>query len=357
MTPFVTILLAVATSGIAWWLTGRLRRYAMARRVLDVPNERSSHVAPTPRGGGMAMVAATIGALFVASAVGLLPWRDVVSLGGGGALVAALGFADDHGHLKRRWRLLGHFAAAAWVLGLTGGMPPLHVFGFTLAPGWPGHAIALLSIVWMLNLTNFMDGIDGIAAVEGVSVCLGAVVLYAAAGADSSRWVAPVMLAAATLGFLAWNWPPAKIFMGDGGSGFLGLSLATLSLQAAWISTSLFWAWIILLGVFVVDATLTLVRRAARGERVHDAHRTHAYQHAARRWGSHKAVTLAVLAINVGWLLPLALLVARHGIDALTGAIFAYSPLLILAVMMGAGAPTAEPVGAAATDVGNHHLP
>lgn len=140
-------------------------------------------------------------------------------------------------------------------------------------------------------------------------------------------------------GFLAWNFPPARIFMGDAGSGFLGLMLGALSFQAAWVAPSLLWSWVILLGVFVVDATLTLLRRLARGERVYQAHRSHAYQHAARRLGRHRPVTLAVGAINLLWLLPIALWVGIGGGCGGLGVMVAYTPLVILGWRWGAGLP------------------
>jgi Fuc2NAc and GlcNAc transferase len=199
--------------------------------------------------------------------------------------------------------------------------------------------LAALYLVWLINLTNFMDGIDGIAATETITVCAGAVCIYAMTPGAEDLWLAPSVLAAACLGFLAWNWPPAKIFMGDAGSGFLGLMLGGLSLQAAWTVPTLLWCWVILLGVFVVDATTTLMQRFVRGARLHDAHRTHAYQHAAQRWQAHAPVTWVVTAINVLWLLPCAVLVARGVIGGPAGVFLAYVPLVVLATRLGAGRP------------------
>jgi Fuc2NAc and GlcNAc transferase len=336
------LILTSAVFVASLWLTGRFRRYALDRRLLDVPNIRSSHVVATPRGGGVAIVLTTLIALPVLGVLGALAWPTVWGLLGGGALVALIGFADDHGHIAPRWRLLGHFSAVAWVLAWLGGLPPLPAMGFVLELGWLGHSLAALYLVWLLNLTNFMDGIDGIASVEAITVSLGGALLYVVAMPGSRQWLAPLVLASATLGFLVWNWPPAKIFMGDAGSGFLGLMLAALSLQAGWVAPALFWSWVILLGVFVVDATLTLVRRVARGEKFYEAHRSHAYQHAARQWGGHRPVTLAVGAINLCWLLPIALLVALGSLDGLFGVLIAYTPLVGAAVWLRAGRPSSE---------------
>ena len=253
----------------------------------------------------------------------------------GGSIIAVIGFLDDHGHVAARWRLLAHFFAAAWAIYWVGGLAPLEVGGGSIQLGWLGHFLALVYLVWMLNLYNFMDGIDGIASIEAICVCVGGALLYALQGhADAA--VLPLLLSFAVVGFLYWNFPPARIFMGDAGSGFLGVVLGVLSLQAAWIDQSLLWGWLILLGVFVVDATFTLLRRLLRGDKVYEAHRSHAYQYASRQFGRHLPVTLAVGAINLCWLLPVAIWVAQGG-DGLVGLLLAYAPLIALAIKFRAG--------------------
>jgi Fuc2NAc and GlcNAc transferase len=321
---------------LSWFLTGRMRRYALARSLLDIPNGRSSHAVPTPRGGGVALVLAFLLALPWLAYRGCLDDAVMWAMLGSGSGVAALGLLDDHGHIPARWRLLGHFAAAGWALYWLGGMPPVEVMGASLDLGWLGHGLAALGLVWLLNLYNFMDGIDGIASVEALAVCLGGALLYAVSGHGELLW-APLVLACAVLGFFYWNVPPARIFMGDAGSGFLGMVLGVMLLQAAWVSADLFWAWLILLGVFVVDATLTLVRRLLGGARVYEAHRSHAYQHAARRYGGHLPVTLGAALLNLCWLLPIALWVVLGGLDGLAGLMLAYIPLLGLAWKLRAG--------------------
>ncbi|AXA54951.1 MraY family glycosyltransferase [Pseudomonas thivervalensis] len=317
-------------------MTAGLRRYALARSIIDIPNARSSHSIPTPRGGGVAIVVAFLLTLPLLGQLGLVPLHYLVALGGAGALVAIVGFMDDHGHIAARWRLLGHFSAAVWALAWLEGLAPLNLFGVSVDLSWIGHALAAFYLVWILNLYNFMDGIDGIASIEAVSACLGASALYVLSGFTDLIWP-PLILAAAVLGFLFWNFPPAKIFMGDAGSGFLGIALGIMSLQAAWVSPALFWAWLILLGVFIVDATITLIRRFLRGDKVYEAHRSHAYQFASRRYGRHRPVTLAVAAINVLWLFPLAWCVVVLKLDGLTGVVLAYVPLVLLAFKFKAG--------------------
>ena len=330
-----------AVAGVSLVMTGALRRYALARSLMDIPNARSSHSVPTPRGGGVAIVLAFLAVLPVMAWANLLPWAVMWGLLGAGAGVAVIGFLDDHGHIPARWRLLGHFAGAIWALFWLGGLPPLSLFGMSLDLGWLGHALAAVYLVWLLNLYNFMDGIDGIASVEAICVCLGGALLFGGLGFSSSvqptAWVIPMLLAAAVAGFLFWNFPPARIFMGDAGSGFLGITLGILSLQAAWVAPQLLWSWLILLGVFIVDATFTLLRRLLRGDKVYEAHRSHAYQYASRRFGRHLPVTLVVGGLNLFWLLPIALWVGAGGLDGLTGVLIAYAPLLWLVVKFQAG--------------------
>lgn len=328
--------IAVFVAVLSWGLTALLRKYALAKSLMDVPNARSSHSIPTPRGGGVSIVVAFLLAIVALALLGHVSTTVLIALFGAGGLVALIGFMDDHGHIAARWRLLGHFGAAVWTLVCLGGLPPLSFMGLSVDLGVLGQVLAAFYLVWLLNLYNFMDGIDGIASVEAVTVCLGISLLYFCGGFVQLLW-SPLILAAATLGFLVWNFPPARIFMGDAGSGFLGIILGVLSIQAAWVSSQLFWAWLILLGVFVVDATVTLIRRLVRGDKVYEAHRSHAYQFAARRHGKHLPVTLAVGLINMLWLLPVAAWVVLRGGDGLTGVLIGYVPLIVLAFGFKAG--------------------
>lgn len=321
---------------VSFLLTWLLRCYALRSNLLDVPNARSSHTMPTPRGGGVAIVVSTLVALVAMAWLEHISWLTTWAICGAGASVAMVGFLDDHGHVPARWRLLWHFLAAAWVLFCFSGLPPVELLGATIDLGWFGHALAMLWLVWHLNLYNFMDGIDGIAGVEAITACLGAAIIYAVLGV-SGYMLVPVILAAAAAGFLIWNFPPAKIFMGDAGSGFLGIVIGALSIQAAWIEPQLLWSWMILLGVFIVDSTWTLIRRLIRGVKVYEAHRSHAYQIASRLCGSHRYVTLGVLFVNLFWLLPIALTVGLGYLDGLACLVIAYVPLLVVVVLFGAG--------------------
>jgi Fuc2NAc and GlcNAc transferase len=330
---------------LAAYLTGLLRRYALATRLIDIPNARSSHIAPTPRGGGLSIVLVFLLGLPVLTGMGFLAADAMWAFWGAGAWVALVGFLDDHGHIPARWRLLAHFAGAAWGLFWLHGLPALtlsfpgsstQVHSIDL--GWFGQVLVIVYLVWLLNLYNFMDGIDGLASIEAITVCLGGALLYLSGSGVSGQWAAPILLAMTVSGFLFWNFPPARIFMGDAGSGFLGIVLGLFSIQAAWIAPHFFWSWMILLGVFIVDATWTLMRRFFRGEKIYEAHRSHAYQYVSRYYGSHKTVSLAIGAINVCWLTPIALWVGYAGLNAFLGITMAYLPLIALAIYFQAGA-------------------
>ena len=337
------LVLALACLVLSWLLTALARLYSLATQLIDHPNERSSHAIPTPRGGGVAIVASFQLVVLGLGLAGAIEPRLCIAICGSGLLVATLGFMDDRSSLPARWRFLGHAAAAAWVLWWMGRVPQMPVFGTMVYLSYAGPALCGLYLVWMVNLFNFMDGIDGIASVEAITTTMGGALLWWLAGSGTG-WLVVVVFAACVGGFLVWNFPPAKIFMGDAGSGFLGLMVALLSLWCGQATPALFWAWFILIGCFMVDATTTLVRRVRRGERFHEAHRSHAYQYAARQFGAHRPVTLAVGAINLLWLLPIAVAVALGWLDGVLGVVIAYTPLLWLAFRYKAGDREAQRV-------------
>ena len=194
-----------------------------------------------------------------------------------------------------------------------------------------------IALVWILNLFNFMDGIDGIASFEALSCCL--VMAFLLHGVSAEFWLIQIhlYLAAAVSGFLVWNHPPARIFMGDAGSGFVGIMLASLALYSSWQHPDMLWCWLIMLGVFIVDATYTLLVRLSRRQAFYQAHRSHAYQHASQQMGKHWKVSYSVLAINICWLFPWSWAVAGLGIDGALALSIAYLPLIYLAVKYRAG--------------------
>lgn len=320
--------------------TGYMRHYALKKNIIDNPNERSSHSVPTPRGGGVAVVGSYLLALAVLMYSQQLELHTGFTLMAAGFVIALLGFLDDHGHINSMLRLAIHFFVAISVVVSLGGFGEVTIFnGVQL--GFIANIIAVLFLVWLLNLYNFMDGINGIASVEAITATVSMAILYYLLNTSLNSdllW----LLAACVFGFLLWNFPKAKIFMGDACSGFLGLTLGILALIALKENLALFCAWIICLGVFIVDATFTLIRRVVTGHKMYDAHRSHTYQILSRHFNSHTPVTLAVAAINIFWLLPIAYFVATQNYAyPELGILIAYLPLIILAIKFKAGHPDA----------------
>jgi Fuc2NAc and GlcNAc transferase len=330
------VLAASAVLALSLVLTAAMRRFALSHGVLDVPNARSSHSRPMPRGGGISIVVASTCALIALSTWGAIPLHLAIALSGG-LLVALIGFIDDRHKVAPPIRLIVHATAAIWALAWLGGLPPLRIGDHMFVFSWPGYVLGTLGIVWTLNLFNFMDGIDGIAGSEAVFVAAAGGTLVVLATGPGPIALVSLMFGAACAGFLFWNWPPAKIFMGDVGSGYVGFFVAVLAIAAAGETSVALLVWLILGGAFFVDATVTFARRLARGERIYEAHRSHAYQWLARRWQSHKRVTLVVLLVNVTWLLPSAVLATFHPRFAGWIALAALVPLAVAAVVSGAG--------------------
>lgn len=277
-------------------LTWALAHYRGRWAILDHPNARSSHTAPRPRSGGLAILlglAAGGWALAAAIPLGSALWLALCVL-----LVAAVSLADDVRNLSAFVRLVVHFGAAAAIV-LGGGVALYRLdfpFWELVLPEWFALAGSICYLIWMLNLYNFMDGIDGLAG--GMAV-LGFAALAAMgflAGASQFAWLS-LVVAAASAGFLAFNFPPARIFMGDVGAGTLGFLAGLFTLWGARANVFPFWAGVLVFSPFVVDATWTLLRRAASGDKPWQAHRVHAYQRLVQAGWSHRRTTLCEYAL------------------------------------------------------------
>lgn len=271
------------SAALCWVFVFLVRRYALRRNIVDYPSERSSHTTPTPRAGGAGFVAAVLVAFAVAEGSALLEWRIAMAILGL-LLIASVGWLDDRHTLGVKPRLTVHLAGAAAMLPIA--LSPVPV------PAFMGMAALLWWVVWgvtSINVVNFMDGIDGLLAAQILVFGTHLLLLAAPNGAAYHLGGA---LAGAALAFLWWNWTPAKIFMGDVGSGALGLAM-TLSglLLLREGSAGLVRAYLPLYPLFL-DATVTLLRRAARGERVTQAHRSHLYQRLANGGLGHARVSL-----------------------------------------------------------------
>jgi Fuc2NAc and GlcNAc transferase len=325
----VGVLLLAATAYLAGdYGTRLIRQGLLAIGVIDVPNDRSSHLIPTPRGAGLTLACSGVGATVASWLAGWLPGRVGLALIGGGVLVVVLGWLEDTRGIRWRPRLLGQFTAAAWALYWLGGFHAIDLGFGAVGLGMYGIPLALLGIVWGTNFFNFMDGIDGIAAGQATFVGLVSGLMLLAAGQLGLAAVA-LATAASAGGFLRHNWMPARVFLGDVGSTWLGFTFCVLGVASANAHAVPMIVWGMLLGVFVFDATLTLVRRVRRGYPMSAAHREHSFCRAVR-WGwSHARVTTAVGLLNAvlaslavtAWLWPILLLPnSLLGLALLTGA-------------------------------------
>ena len=288
MDGLIVLFVFLLSAGLSWYLC----HPGAKLRIMDAPNERSLHQVPVPRTGGLAIIAALLAAS-LPFAPNWLGEPVFVFVMVAAALVAIISFVDDRSGLSAKLRLLIHVIAAGLVMA--GGLVPDN---FQL-PGWQwswAYAVALvftgLFIVWMTNLYNFMDGMDGFAA--GMTVCgFGAYALLGWQAGASLFTVSSLVVAASAAGFLVFNFPPAKIFMGDVGASVLGFLSACFSLWADSENIFPIWVGILVFSPFIVDATVTLLRRLLIGHRVWEAHRSHYYQRLVRIcWGHRKTVML-----------------------------------------------------------------
>lgn len=314
----LTMLLSFAAT---WLLCAGVVRHGWRIGLLQAPNHRSSHIRPTPQGGGIGIV------MSVLAAVGISTGGETPLWFAAALVIAVVGLLDDIFHLPALLRLLVQTAACLTPIIAIPALPDGAVY-------W---LILLIAGVWWINLFNFMDGIDGLAGSQAVFMLLAAAALSVMTEPGStadSHWQLMPVLAAATLGFLLWNLPRARLFMGDVGSTFLAFMLfvaCLLSVQAGWLS---FPIWLILAAVFVTDATVTLLIRMARGKRWTEAHRSHIYQRLAVKWKGHGRVDVIFMTMNGVFLFPLALLALMLPEQGWLIAVAAYCPLFMLAFVL-----------------------
>ena len=328
------IVFLAAAAILSWLLASRVRLYALDK-LLDIPNERSSHSRPTPRGGGLAIAVTALGGVIIAAMLGWIDWNLALALSGGGAMIATVGFVDDHRSLPALTRFAVQFLSAGWAMYWLGGLPSLSVGSSSLELGLLGTGLGIIGIVWAINLYNFVDGIDGLAAGEAVTTgVIGGLILLAMG--HTGLAMVSLLIAAASGGFMPLNWAPAKLFMGDVGSGLLGLLVAILGLTLDARHQMPLIASLILLAGFWFDATYTLCVRIATGQKFASAHRSHLYQKCAQRFG-HGRTTSMFAGFAVVWLLPLSWVCIAFPRWSLLWLAIAVMPLSAASVRMGAG--------------------
>ena len=291
ITAFVVaaVLGFAVAAGTAWLVARNATRLGL----LDVPNERSSHVSTTPRGGGIGIVAGVAAGVIYLTAVGISLDRNLGVLLAGAAVLAVLGVIDDRRSVPTRYRLVVQLVVAVAVVGLIGGVDRLPLPApLDLPIGWLGLPLAIVWLVAVTNFYNFMDGIDGLAGGQGFASCAGVIIGIWSAGAVELA----VVLAAACLGFLLLNSPPARIFLGDSGSYSMGFAIAGLPLLAPQFGRpAAMFAVAIGLTLFLLDPLETLIRLVRSGRRIGVAHRAHSYQALGSTRDKHRRVTVALV--------------------------------------------------------------
>ena len=303
-----SVLTIVVAFALSLGLTHLFIRWLAERQIVALENHRTMHTGAVPTGGGWPLLAAMLAAVLTLWPLGGDQWLLVVCL----VVLAVISWADDLKALSPAVRLAVHFGAAAVAVAA---LPADALVFQGYLPLVLDRAVAGLSLVWFLNLYNFMDGIDGIAGVETMALVIGYLAVnLAASGSGGLLAGFALATAGATAGFLVWNWSPARIFMGDVGSVPLGFLTGAMMIDLA-VRHS-FAAALILPLYFVADASITLAKRIARGEKPWEPHRSHFYQRAARGLGSHAAVVERVGLCN-GVLVIVAVLALSLPVPAL----------------------------------------
>jgi len=286
-------LVLLVAFGLSLSLTRFLVKYLTSKGVMDIPNDRSSHKIPTPRGGGMAIIFSLIIGILILKIVHPEAPLPGILFFIGALIIASTSFIDDKISLPASVRFLLHAIAAGLIIFETGGFQTFPLpEPFNLSLGWVGLPLTFIWIVAVLNIYNFLDGIDGYAGSQAVLAGIAIAVL----DIFGVGYYMGSMIAATALGFLIYNWHPAKIFMGDIGSATLGFVFASLPLY--FTNTSIntgIYAIVIFLWFFLSDGAFTIVRRAFNGEKIWEAHRSHLYQQMVIYGQSHNKVVLKVM--------------------------------------------------------------
>ena len=286
-------------------VTGFLQKYALKHSLIDVPNERSSHLIPTPRGGGLSIVIPVLLCIAVLFLTAQIDRNFALALGTGCFFVASIGWIDDHQHIPANWRALLYGIAAVLAVYFLNESDDFQSVFHQLPFAIVSSFLIVIWIVWMTNLYNFMDGTDALVAIQTICTSLLVGLLFWLQGQYGLATVCFV-IAASSCGFLFWNWPPAKIFMGDVGSCSLGFCFGVLVVIGEIQGSVPFTVFFILLSIFICDTTLTLLMRVFANEKWYQAHKSHAYQRWVQMGASHKRLALSVLLINVIILWPMA---------------------------------------------------
>ena len=305
MNLFKYLSLLIFLTIISSLITDFVRRFSIKNKLLDIPNDRSSHDIPKPKGGGISIVLIILGTVAVLSFFGMIKPDISMSMLVGLSIVAVVGLIDDYKDLSILVRTIFYFIAAVFSIYLIGGITSISISDYYFDLNHIGFFLGVLFLVWTTNLYNFMDGTDGFAAIQ--TICIGlfcGLLLYLIA--ETSYAIIMFCLVASTIGFLHWNWAPAKIFMGDVGSCTIGFLFGLLSLYMEKMGIISIAVWLVLLSPFIVDSTFTLLKRIINKEKWYTAHNMHAFQKLYQSGLAHNKLAIGLLVMNITIVWPIA---------------------------------------------------
>lgn len=332
----IDAILFLAAFGLSLVGTSRYRRLALKRGIVAKQSFRTLHTNATARGAGVVFVSVFCAATVLLWVIGRVPTSSMLSIGVGGAAAALIGFLDDVHNVRALLKLLSQTGLSVWLF--------ICSYQTLYAPVVSGSSaiatIALVGIllfvpVWMINMYNFIDGIDGLAISAAVFICGAAITVLVLTGGDRTLVLLFALLAASGVGFMLLNMPPASVFMGDAGSMFLGYAFSGLMIATIVSGQISVWTWAVILCYFVGDTTTTTLSRMVLVRRWYGEHRSHAYQNLARIYQSHAKVTYGIALYNICWALPLAAWSALQPERGSLAAALAVGPVVLWTIRFG----------------------
>jgi Fuc2NAc and GlcNAc transferase len=302
---------------------------------IDVPNDRSAHKEATYNGAGVGVLISIYISLFITFYFDLIGREFLIYTTLSSWFIAIISFIDDYRPQTPLSRLAIQLIAIFLFLYFIYPLPDLYFFGNYIEVGLLGIVLSFFLLMWIVNLFNFMDGINGITSLEVISFSISLIVSFYILEILTDLYLVLSIIAGTCLGFLPLNFPKAKVFLGDVGSCTLGFLIGCLIFLASLEDSKLFWVSFIFLGIYIVDTTYTLFYRIFTGQKFYVAHSHHGYQIASKKLNSHTKVSVLVFAINICWLLPLGLISLVGYFDPLLSLIISYTPLILLRKRLG----------------------
>ena len=320
---FNLLILCISYIAISVIINILIRNFAIKNNLFDIPNNRSSHQTPKPKGGGISIVLPLILTVTILFFCQMIDTKIAVSMIIGLTLVGITGLIDDYKSLSALFRVGVYIFSAGLSLHIIGGLDSISINRHSYYLGNAGYYLSILFLVWLTNLYNFMDGTDGFAAIQTICVSIFCCFLLYFSN-NFIFLIIMLCLVSTTIGFLYWNWAPAKIFMGDVGSCTIGFFFGLLAVYTQNKSIISIGVWVILLSPFIGDATFTLISRILNNEKWYSAHNSHAYQKLYQLGLSHAQLGFALLAINLLIIWPLAYFANSHKNYELLMIMFSY---------------------------------